>query len=280
MANQEQFLESIKRIEKLHGNLAVLSRLNTLLRDMNSDLSTAERLLASDSSISALVIKLSNSPIYRRGAPSSSLSMAIQQVGFNQILKMVGLAISKGVFLKDLKAYGITADQYWQSNYFAALFLESEAQRMGLNSDDAYLIGLLHSVGKVVINELLDQSSVEIYWDPSIPSEEWEEVMVGFRYDRAGAILLEKWGFHQRIHEKISNQNSPSAQESDPVLSMLNYCQKLDGANPPDKPLESWDFCLTHPYCEQNQFTRDQLIFSMSRLLTTIAGLKKVISKI
>lgn len=276
----EYFSEAIKKIEKLHGSMAVLSRLNSLLRDINSDMSKTERLLASDGAIAALVIKLSNSPIYRRGAASTSLPMAMQKVGFNQILKMVGLALSKGVFMKDLEAYGITADQYWFTNYFTALFMEGEAQRLGMNTDDAYLIGLLHSIGKAVINELLSKEKIEIYWDPSIPSEVWEETMIGFRYDQAGAILLEKWGFAHSIYDKIEKQNSEHAKAEDPLLCMLDFSQQLLTYNTHDKPLDLWDFRIEHPYCQKHELTAEFLSDMMSRLLTTISGLKKVIGNL
>lgn len=270
--------ESIKKIELLHGNMAVLSRLDAILRDYNANLADAEKLILSDSALAASVIKISNSVLYKRGPANGNLHAAIQQVGFSQILKLVGMALSKQVFMKDLNAYGIPADQYWLSSYFCALFLESHARKYNLPHEDAYLIGLLHDVGKVVINELLRDYKVEIYWDPTIPAEDWERVMVGFNYAKAGSILLENWRFPERIYQTIEVQTDASSREDQPMLCMLDFAQKLLRLNAIETPAEHWQLPDDHQFYKRFAPERAPLLAQIGVLLATISQVRQTLS--
>lgn len=237
---------SILKIEQLHSNLGVLSHLRRILANYNADLDQASQLIASDSGLASSVIKISNSALYSRGEKTPGLHAAIQKVGFDQILKLVAIAVSRQVFMKNLDAYGMTAEQYWFTSYFSALFCESRARSVGISADEAYLVGLLADIGKVVINELLRERSVEIHWDSSIPCDSWEKVMVGFGNSRAGAVLLEKWGFPRSIYETVAMREDPAAVEEKPLLRILDYCRSLMERNPVERPHEAWDLCEDH----------------------------------
>jgi HD-like signal output (HDOD) protein len=269
--------EAIRTIESLHSNMAVLSRLDSILRDYNANLADAEQLLLSDAALSAAVIKISNSVLYRRGPANSNLHSSIQQVGFNQILKLVGMALSKQVFMKDLDAYGISAERYWFNSYFCALFLESNARRFHQPHEDAYLVGLLHDIGKVVINELLRDHNVEIFWDPSIPAESWENVMVGFTYSRAGSILLDNWNFPARICRLIESQTSATAIHEEPILCMLDFARNLLDCNPIDQPLEQWNLNDSHPYRTKYASEAAPLSAQIGTLLATITQVRQTL---
>lgn len=225
--NDSSFEETVKSIGELHGNMAVLSKLDAVLKDLNTDISEPERLIQSDGAISGTIVQISNSPIYGFTEKSDSIATALQKVGYNQALKLVGMALSKQVFMRDLESYGITADSYWRYSYFTAVFLERQAKTLGLNSDEAYLFGLLHSIGRVVINEILHARQVEVFWDRFIPEKEWELMMLGFTNPKAGGLLLQIWDFPSELCKRVEAQNDAPAQSSDLLISLLDYARSL-----------------------------------------------------
>lgn len=280
MQLKPDYVAAIKEIENLHGNLAVLSRLNEILRDYNSNLADAEQLILSDGALASSVIKISNSVMYGRGKTHTNLHAAIQQVGFSQVLKLVGMALSKQVFMKDLTAYGITANQYWFSSYFTALFMEYQAKALSMGANDAYLIGLLHGIGKVVINELLRDRDVEIFWDPSIPSEAWEMVMIGFTHAKVGALLLDTWNFPSRIHEAINRQHLPNAKKEQPLLSMLDFASAIATRNTIEQPLKEWKINFNHPHLIQHNFSRDNVMAQIEAVIRTVNSVRKTLENL
>ncbi|EDY84143.1 HDOD domain family [Verrucomicrobiia bacterium DG1235] len=230
MANKQtesDFLEAVKSIGELHGNMAVLSKLDAVLKNYENDISEPERLIQSDGAISGTIVQLSNSPLYGFNDKSENIASALQKIGYNQALKLVGMALSKQVFMQDLESYGISADSYWRYSYFVAVFMERQAKILGINSDDAYLLGLLHSIGRVVINEILIAREIEIFWDRFIKEQEWEMMMIGLTNEKAGALLLKLWDFPPETCQRLENQNSKQAQAADPLLSLLDYSRSL-----------------------------------------------------
>lgn len=221
---ESSFEEVIKSVGDLHGNMAVLAKLDATLRDLNTDISEPERLIQSDGAISGTIVHLSNSPLYGFNEKSENIATALQKVGYDRALKLVGIALSKQVFMRDLESYGVTADSYWRYSYFIAIFLERQAKRLGIDSDEAYLFGLLHSIGRVVINEILHSREVEVFWDRFIPEVEWELMMIGFSNQKAGSLLLKQWDFSPEIYRRVEIQNTPS---DDVLISLLDYARSL-----------------------------------------------------
>lgn len=225
---QDRELEdAIRSIGKLHGNMAVLSKLDALLKSADTDVSEPERLIQSDGAISASIVQIANSPLYGFSEKSDNIAAALQKVGYTEALKLVSMALSRQVFMRDLASYGVSADSYWRYSYFTATFLERQAARLGRDKDEAYLLGLLHSIGRVVINELLHAQEIEVFWDRFIPEQSWEQMTIGFTNQKAGATLLRIWGFPDSIVKRVALQNSPELIRKDASLSLLDYARSL-----------------------------------------------------
>jgi len=223
MVSQLAYTKALESMENLHANMAVLAQLYCMLQDTNASLDQVSRLLETDGVLAANVIRISNSAFYGSSERSKDVRSAIQKVGLNEVLHLVGAAISKQVFMKDLKAYGITADDYWMHSYLCATLMESLGKTLGLDSDEAYLCGLLHAIGRVVINEMLAEQKMEIYWDANIAPEVWEEAVVGLRYHEVGADLLRRWKFSESVITAVRNQLDEVVIQTDLLPSLMNF---------------------------------------------------------
>lgn len=220
--------KEVATLEKLHGNLAILARLDAILNDPNSALSDAERLINTDGALSATIIRLANSVVYSVGDRRTDVYSALQKVGFNEALRLVGMALSRQVFMRDLVSYGMTAHDYWRDSFYAATLMETIARHaVGINRDRAYLVGLLHGIGKVVINEILLSKEVEILWDRNIDPHDWEEIMVGCTYPEVGEQLLQRWGFPGDIYTAVGRQLDPQAHENEPLVALLHFSRRV-----------------------------------------------------
>lgn len=275
---QESYKKAIAKIGSLHGNMAVLSKLDEILKDYNSELSDIEKLLQSDGAITATIVKISNSALYTAGEKNDNLSAALQKVGFSETRKLVGMALSKQVFMRDLESYGVSADSYWRYSYFSAVFMEMHASEVGMEEGDAYMLGLLHSIGRVVINELLRTNEIEVYWDRFIPESTWETSMVGFTNGIAGSILLESWAFSKEMCERVENQVNPKSQATETVLLLLDFTQQLALHHLDADRIEALCKPNGHPYLETQNLTeseiRDSVEAALANLEETYESLK------
>lgn len=256
---KQSFEKTIKEVGDLHGNMAVLSKLDILLKDYNSDLSVAEELIQSDGALSAMIVRISNSVIYGFGDRCDTIRSALYKVGFNEALKLVSLALSKQVFMRNLDGYGVSADNYWRYSYFTAVFMEGQAKRFGFEANNAYLMGLLHSIGRVAINELLHKRDIEIYWDRFVSPNVWEKETIGFSSDVAGSLLLKHWDFSLEMYQRVEDQRKPSKIASDPLLLLLDYA-RLVAINLEDpEALDSLCERGAHPYLVKQRQSSEEL---------------------
>ncbi len=276
-AEREAFRKALLRVEELHGNMAVLSRLGTLLREPDSGIDDVARLLQTDGALCANVIRISNNVLYGIGARSHGIEEALVKVGFNRVLSLVGAALSRRLFMRDLDAYGMSADDYWAYSYFCAVLLERQAFRIGESPDDTYLVGLLHAIGRVVINDLLRETKIEVFWDRSLPCEEWEEILLGYRHDEAGAHLLRKWKFGPVVHERVARQKHPASIASDPVLELLDYARLCAELNHYRIGEPSWVAPAEHPWMRRPGFDAEEMEIEVQQAKATCLRIREAL---
>ncbi len=228
MLNPNDFRQSIWSIEGLGAMPAVLIKVWELSKDPTTDLDTLGRLLKNDGPLAAGIIRISNSPYYAPTVFHSNLTSAINHVGMRELVRVVSLSLAQQLFARDLPSYGITATDYWSDSVASALVMEALAKQMNLNLDDAFTVGILHAIGRVLINRVIEEQGYTIYWDGQQPIQVWERSAVGFDFAEAGAMLLEHWRFPRTTCNPIRWQLDPG-RTPDPVSmqGMLQFTGRL-----------------------------------------------------
>jgi len=132
--------------------------------------------------------------------------------------------MSKPTFNKSLSHYRISAVEYWMENAAVAATMENLADLLDEDRSYFFTLGLLHSIGRLVIDQTLADRGSELYWDGSVSSEKWEVENFGFDYSDSGHVLLTSWNFPQRILSVVLNQLTPE-RVNNPTNSLmsLNY---------------------------------------------------------
>ena len=201
MVQKTDFQNALSRIDELYPAPQVMAKAVHMMKNPDLEASELVDLLKTDASLTADIVRLSNSAYYGFATECTNLSTAVSRVGFYEVLRLLNLSISKSVLAKDLDAYGITAYDYWCTCASTAILLESFAHITGEEPNDAYTIGVLHLIGRVLINQLLNDFGFSLFWDGEQDLSEWEIDAVGFTSAYAGSILLKRWN--------LPDMNSP-----------------------------------------------------------------------
>jgi len=256
MLNPDDFKRSIQAVDALGATPAVLVKVAELARDPNTDITTICELLRNDGSLAADIIRIGNSPYYAPATLHSNLTSAVNQIGMREVNRVVSLSLARQLFARDLYSYGISAYYYWSDSVAGALVMEALAKHLGLNPEDAYTIGILHAIGRVLINRVVEEKGFSIYWDGREPINHWEREAVGFDYAEAGAMLLEHWCFPaptcdivrwQLDAEKVADQLS--------LLGSLQFSQRLLALSGSDFDNKDWQLPETDPFVQASRLT-------------------------
>jgi HD-like signal output (HDOD) protein len=258
--NPDDFRRAILAIDTLGATPAVLVKVTELTNDQNSDIEAICALLRVDGPLAAEIIRLSNSPYYAAATFHSNLNAAVNYVGLREVARIVKLALSRHLFARDLNGYGISAFDYWKDSVAAALLAEALAKTAGLNPDDAFTLGLLHAIGRVLINRVIDDKGFTIFWDRHQPIAEWERGAVGFDYAEAGAMLLKHWHFPSATCDVIRWQLKPGkVVQSVSFLGGLQFTLRLLALTGSDFANQAWQLPELDPYLQASGLTSDSV---------------------
>ncbi len=260
MLNPGDFKRAIQAIDALGATPAILVKVAKLVQDPNADLDTIGALLKNDGPLAAGIIRISNSPYYAPATFHSNLTSAINYIGLREVNRVVSLSLARQLFARDLTSYGVSAKDYWSGAIAAALMMEALGKHSGLNAEDAYTIGILHAIGRVLINRVIEEKGFTIYWNAPQPIAEWEREAVGFDFTEAGSMLLEHWHFPASTCEAIRWQLDPqkiTRQVS--LLGALQFTRGLLTLTGPDFANKGWLFPKADPYVQVAGLTPELL---------------------
>ncbi len=218
--------EILDNIQPLPPAPAILPRLLSLLCDANSNPHEIIELVKVDPSLTAQVLRLSNSAYYGAASRAYDLEEAVNRIGFQEVYKLVALVSGNQIFNRAVEALGMARGELWEYSLATAYVMEQMALQLNQDSAVAYTVGLLHSLGKIVLASQPDLDYAEIFQlveDENISLAEAEAKRWGFTYCEIGSELLRRWYFGDEITLPVRFQDRPaSAGKHRKLASMLH----------------------------------------------------------
>lgn len=173
---------------------------------IESDRATAEeisKVVSTDPAVAARVLKISNSSFYGRQGKIQNLSSAIVLLGFSTLKSIVVTASVKQVY----QPFGLTEKMLWEHSFGAGLAARLIAGKVaGVDQEDAFLAGLFHDIGKVIMNSH-DRSKFQLVmercYNEEIGFSEAEKGVYSFTHEEVGALVIQKWNFPDSLTETV-----------------------------------------------------------------------------
>lgn len=208
---------------KLPTSPGIFGRLGMLLSNVDADVDDIVKLAAVDAGLTARVIRMSNSVFFRGDMAVSTLEDAISRVGFREVHKIVGVAMTDQVFQSGLPVYNLSAVQVWENSIVTALAMEHLAGTVGEEEGVAYTIGLLRPVGKLVLDTLLEieQPGVTCPDTETLDLPTWERAWAGITSNEVGAMVMEEWHMSGSVFHGVKNHYRPD-DEAGPMGALLH----------------------------------------------------------
>lgn len=214
---KEQLLAAIATTGKLLPAPRTLGRALQLLRDPDSGLEAIAELIRADSALAADVLRYANSAYYNRQAKVSVIGEAVQVIGVRETTRLLSLAAVQQTTHRHLGSYGIAAEDFWAESLCNGLFLETLAARAaGIDAGEAYTTGLLRFIGRLAIDQALQDLGSSLFWDGAQPLAEWEREYVGLTQAEVGARLLRDWNFPETMVQAVGAQDAVGASDEAP----------------------------------------------------------------
>jgi HD-like signal output (HDOD) protein len=208
--------EHILRLsQKLPTAPQIFSRLSVLLNDVNADLDKIVNLISIDTGLTSRVLRVSNSVLFRGATPVVSLEEAINRVGFREIHRMVGIAMTEQLFQNGLPAYRMNARHVWENSVATALAMESIASKAGQDTQAAFTLGILRQVGKLVLGRILEKDHPSASCPDDLDVLSWERARLSITNHEAAAYVLQSWKLPPSLCSGMRFQHQPEEHPDD-----------------------------------------------------------------
>jgi HD-like signal output (HDOD) protein len=225
----DQAKSGLQRIKKVTESIIGLPTLPTIVSKMIDQVdsprtSTAAlaRLIASDQALTAKVLKFANSAYYGFPREISTVNMAIVVLGFNAVKEM-GLSLSVfDVFKKTPSNAYFDVTLFWEHSVGCGVAARMLARTYKpALAGEAFVAGLLHDVGKVILKQYFDTEFAEIIkaqQERNVTLEEAELATIETTHSQIGNWLAEKWNLPELICETIRCHHTPWETDKEPLF--------------------------------------------------------------
>ena len=206
---------------------AVLAKLARLLGQADYTLVDLTRIIEADPTLAASVLRCASTAAHAGHHLVPSLSRAIVQLGTQSLLRSaVG-----GLLGKVSQAAGPLAPArrlVWKEAIIAAALAELLAPGRHIDPEVAFLCGLLHDFGKVVVLAALDDLIRHRPLPPALPIEEWL-VLIERHHVEAGARGAAEWQLPAEVIAIIRTHHDPAGNACVSLVRQADEIVKLAG---------------------------------------------------
>ncbi len=165
--------------------------------------------LATDPVLSAKLLRLANSAYYHVSRSIGTVDDAVLMLGFVTVRTLV---ISSGLVSGFKTVPGLDLKQFWRYNLNAAVAAKWIAKQVGENTDLAFTIGMMHSIGQLVIHSGMPEQALELD-KIAAPLDarrlDAEQVSFGYTFADVGAELAVRWKFPEAFSHTIGGFPDP-----------------------------------------------------------------------
>jgi putative nucleotidyltransferase with HDIG domain len=205
---------------------AVLELLQLLRNDR---LSTEQciRLIESDPILSTRTLRLANSAFYGMAGRVTRLTDAVAMLGLRTVAgALAAAALTQTLRQEDCPGYS-HAD-HWQHSVATALCARELAPRAGLDAEEAFLAGLMHDFGCLVLALHCPQgaaAAMALSRQQVLPLHEAEAEVLGLNHAQVGALLAQHWHFPPEIVAAIEHHHRLPSADADQRVSLQALVQ-------------------------------------------------------
>lgn len=250
MLSKENAYSLIQKSGKLPTLPAILLKLLAACDNDDTSMSEIATIISKDPVLSFKVLQLVNSAYYGFRYSFKGIEQAVVYLGANTIKNIAVTMSVHQVFerkgFKDFKQFNINV--FWYQSLMCATLAKRIAQKIGFGSiDEAYLSGLLHDIGRLVLISAFPKEHESILEKTEDrPNTLWAETqLLGVNHCEAGSWLVQKWKLNSMMADAIRYHHEPLEQikEAFPLVKIV-YASNLLSEN-------NHDIEEKHAVCDQ-----------------------------
>ncbi len=194
-----------------------------MLRSNSVSMTDIAAIVSQDQVLSADLLRRANSSAYGGSQKVTALNAALARLGVRGIRSfMIGHSVRHlTLAVGGKKSMG---ENLWRESLASAFVAGIYADCFNVDTDEAFLLGLLHDIGKVVV--LRACAEAERIYSTTVPEQTFAFLCQEY-HEMMGEMLSQRWGLPGRIGAVMAKHHGP-LDEQDPHASARALIQLTD----------------------------------------------------
>ena len=185
--------------------------------------------VSKDQALTAKTLRLANSSFYGLQCKVRTIEQAIAVLGFDSVRALV---TSAGIIANfgSGGAGGFDFAAFWRHAVGTALCAKSLARLAKCNQEFAFVSGLLHDIGRLVLVTGFPEQYAEAIayrYANECDMLQAERSVLGLDHAVVGRALAEHWKFPQLIQRAIAHHHAPMAQDLGDIPSVVHVANAI-----------------------------------------------------
>lgn len=209
----------LRKLKDLPPMPQIVFKARQIIADPDSEMAELANLLESDQAIATKVLKLANSAYYGLSGKVSSIRHASSLLGYKALGQLISMVGSASVLGKTLAGYDLDSAAAWRHSLMAA----SASRIIALKNNpdlegDAFSAGLIHDVGKLVLDSYVMERKVEFQRITAGGRNSMlaaEQHLLGLDHAEIGYDVCQHWRIPEAISRSIKYHHNPAKSEQD-----------------------------------------------------------------
>jgi putative nucleotidyltransferase with HDIG domain len=225
--------EAIERsFERLQPVPQAALKIMRLIEEDEFDTRALADELRTDQVLCARTLRLANSVMLASRNRIESIDHALRYLGVNLLIKFVIAAAVENFFAQSASGYSLCKGGLYHHAVGTAVVSEklakvTQAAKPGL----AYTAGLLHDIGKVVLDQFIAGAAPLFYRrlieEKTTDFIQAEQALLGTTHSEAGYRLAKKWSLSDSLSEVIRHHHQPEQGRHHIELNCLVFLSDL-----------------------------------------------------
>lgn len=236
----------VQKVKELAALPQVVHQILHLTNNPNASVKELERLISIDQGMSMRVLNTVNSAYYGFSRKIASIKDAVVLLGFKAVRNLAMTVSVFDLFVGKTDQQNLRRGKWWRHSIDTALCARLIASQVaGVSPDEAYTAGLLHDIGKPLLDRYggAPYEQVEMLMEQGVPELVAERQVYGCDHAEVGRIVSQHWGFPDKLVEAIGEHNAESAEglhdaPLTAVIVLANHVAHL--LRQPDTPDDWW----------------------------------------
>jgi len=210
---KDELLQNILESDELPTLPTVASKLISLTSKEDTTLADIGELVSQDISLSAKILKVSNSAFYSFPQQIGSIKQAVSILGMNAVRSLV-LSFSFLTMKAGKVESRFNFENFWEKSLASAVTAKLILENVkGANTDEIFVCGLLQNIGELILARsfpLEYDSVLQAVEDDKQDLLSAQESVFGINHTVVGTEVARSWGFPEVLLIPIQHHHNPN----------------------------------------------------------------------